>query len=300
MRSAFVLICVVHACALSSSTESSENDAMPKSIGIVGVGTIGSALVRGILSAPIGHLPFVPTFVLSPRDADNSAALKKEFPNSARIAGSDQEVVDGADCVVLALPGSVAVQIIQTLKFRDEQQVISLIAAVKFPQLQALLGPKVDCTLAVPLPAIAKQQGATLGFPSKPFAEAIFSATGTYIAVSDEEQYGRMGVAGALMGDFYKHQLTVQQWMTSHGVEPSKAAGYIGAIFATIAADSADANPTTFAEKVLEQTPGGLNEMVWKQQEAAGVYKAVNKSLDSVYERHNKTTSDHTEDLQLI
>merc|ERR1711957_545724 len=91
-----------------------------------------------------------------------------------------------------------------------------------------------------------------------------------------------MKVGGALMGDFYMRQLTFQQWMTSHGVQPDKAAAYIGSVFATIAADSANATPTTFAEKVAEQTPNGSNEMVWKQQAAAGVYVAFNKSLDSL------------------
>jgi len=108
-----------------------------------------------------------------------------------------------------------------------------------------------------------------------------------------------MGVAGALMGDFYMRQLTVQQWMTAHKVVVHKASAYIGAIFATIAADSADAGPTTFAEKVVEQTPGGKNEMVWKQQQAAGVYAEVNKSLDAVYHGGNHTV-ELSKQLQII
>ena len=100
-----------------------------------------------------------------------------------------------------------------------------------------------------------------------------------------------MGITGTWMGDFYKRQLTIQQWMVDKGIAPEKAAPYIGAVFASIAADSMDAGPSTFAEKVQEQTPGGLNEMVWKQQEAAGVYIAVNKSLDAVYNRHTLQSS---------
>merc|ERR1712226_1760045 len=96
------------------------------------------------------------------------------------------------------------------------------------------------------------------------------------------------------MGDFYMRQLTVQQWMTSHHVHVEKAASYIGAIFATIAADSADAGPTTFADKVAEQTPHGINEMVWKQQAAAGVYVALNKSLDSVISEHTALSIDES------
>eukprot|EP00931_Biecheleriopsis_adriatica_P058970 TRINITY_DN35208_c0_g1_i2.p1 TRINITY_DN35208_c0_g1~~TRINITY_DN35208_c0_g1_i2.p1 ORF type:complete len:300 (+),score=51.12 TRINITY_DN35208_c0_g1_i2:71-970(+) len=291
----FVWQCVVHA----SSPQAPESDALPRSIGIVGVGTIGSALARGILGAPAGHLPHVPKFVLSPRNAEKAAALQKEFPDSVRIAKTDQEVLDGADCVVLALPGTVAASVIQSLAFRADQNVISLIVALNFTQLGQLVGSQVEHTIAVPLPAIAKREGATLGFPSKPYAQAVFSALGTYVAAADEGQFKAMSVAGALMGDFYMRQLTVQRWMAAHKVDVGTASAFIGAIFATMAADSSSSGPTTFAEKVAEQTPGGLNEMVWKQQEAAGVYAAVNKSLDAVYSRHNSLELTN-EQLQLV
>merc|ERR1711920_80013 len=112
------------------------------------------------------------------------------------------------------------------------------------------------------------------------------------------EQLKIMSTAGTLMGGFYMRQLTVQQWMTAHKVDATKASAYVGAIFETIAADSADAGPTTFAEKVAEQTPGGVNEMVWKQQQAFGVYADVNKSLDAVHDRHH--TVESMQHVQLV
>ena len=46
----------------------------------------------------------------------------------------------------------------------------------------------------------------------------------------------------------------------------------------------------TLEDLVHAQTPGGLNEMVWKEQETAGVYVAMNKSLDAVYARNSNGT----------
>lgn len=275
-------------------------DELPKSIGVVGVGTIGSAVVRGLLSSPAGYLPHVPNFVLSPRDASKAAALRAEFPNSTRICESDQEVVDSADCIILALPGGVAEPVMKSLRFHDGQQVISLIAALELSTLQQLTGPRVNCTKALPLPAVASRQGTTLGFPPKPFADAIFSALGTYTAVTDEALFKRMAVATSFMGDFYKRQLTIQEWLTSNGVPSTSAASYLGALFATFAADTKDAAPTTFAEKVAEQTPGGLNEMVWKEQQQKGVYAAVNESLDAVYRRSNPRFGEEGKDHMVI
>jgi len=282
MRSWFVVATIVHHQAAATPPQ---EDALPRTIGVVGVGTIGSAVARGILSSPPEHLSHMPNFVLSPRNAQKSKALNEEFPNHTRIASSDQDVVDGADCIILALPGSVATQVIKGLKFHPKQQVLSLVAAVNFTELQSLLGPGIDTSLAVPLPAVAKRQGATLGFPSRAYARAIFSALGTYIEAANEEEYKIMSIANTFMGDFYKRELTMQQWMAKQGVEVAKASAFIGAVFTTIAADSADAGPSTFQEKLAEQTPGGLNEMVWKQQEAAGVYASEMKSLDAVLHR---------------
>lgn len=271
------------ALASAAAAHAAEGDALPATIGIVGVGTIGSAVARGLLGAPEGLLPHTPEFVLSPRNAEKAAALEKEFPDLVRIADSDQGVVDSVDCVVLALPGSVADSVVGSLKFRQGQQVVSLIAAITLARLRELLGPSVDAALALPGPSVAKRQGATLGMPPKPFAEAIFSPLGKYVAVEDEEEFKALSVVGALMGDFYKRQLTVQTWLAAHGVKADAAASWVGAKFAAFASDSKDATPSTFAEKVAEQTPGGLNEMVWKQQDAAGVYEGLNKSMDAVY-----------------
>jgi pyrroline-5-carboxylate reductase len=191
--------------------------------------------------------------------------------------------------VIIALPGKVAGKVIKSLNFPSGLQVVSLVASIKLAELQAITNSK-NAAIAVPLPAIAHQQGATLGIPPSPIAEAIFSPLGSYTAVSDQEQFTRMQSASCFMGDFYKKQLTIQQWLISHGSDPDKAAAYLGAVFATFAADSKAAGPGTFAEKVAEQTPGGLNEMVWKEQDAAGVYAAANNSLDSVFARLNNKT----------
>ena len=124
-------------------------DAMPQSIGVLGVGTIGSAVVRGLLGAPTGHLKVVPSFVLFDPTPAKAKALVAEFPRSnVSVATSDQEVLDRVKCVILALPGSVAEHVIISLKFH-QQQVVSLVAAIKLPRLQQLLGPAVDAAIAV-------------------------------------------------------------------------------------------------------------------------------------------------------
>merc|ERR1740121_2545100 len=109
-----VLTCVLAAASVCTGDSAQEQPfgigeiALPRVVGVVGVGTIGSATVRGLLGSPAGALPFLPDFVLSPRNAEKSRALKAEFPSKVRIAEGDQEVVGAVDCVIVALPAGVA------------------------------------------------------------------------------------------------------------------------------------------------------------------------------------------------
>jgi hypothetical protein len=71
----FVLVGLLAIQASSTLTVS-----LPTSIGVVGVGTIGSATVRGLLSAP--GLPHVPSFVLYDINMTKAEVLKAEFPKA--------------------------------------------------------------------------------------------------------------------------------------------------------------------------------------------------------------------------
>lgn len=257
--------------------------ALPATIGVVGVGTIASAVVRGLCS-PGGPSP-PPKFVLSPRGAAKAAALAQEFPASVRVAGSNQEVVDAVDCVIVAVLPKQAEDVLTSLTFREGQQVLSLIAIVKLARLKEIVAPATECAIGVPLPAVAQRRGATLLIPSRPFARNIFNILGSCVVAEDEAHFKRMQCITALMGDLYKRQLTAQEWLESHGVPRPDAAAWVGASFATMAADSSRPGPDTFERLVAEQTPGGLNEMTWRGQEEDGNYKAIKYSLDAVHHR---------------
>lgn len=261
-------------------------DAVPETIGIVGVGTIGSALVRGLLSSPPGEALAPRKVVLSPRNAERAARLAAEFPEQIRVAGSNQEVVDAADCVVLSVLPALAPAVLQELSFRPGQKLLSLVAfGLPLARLQDLASPVTEVTVAMPLPAVARREGATLMTPNRSWARAIFESVGTCVATDDEERFRRMQCLTGLMGDLYKRQLTTQRWLESHGVPQEEAASWVGASFATMMADSSTLSPDTLEKLVAEQTPNGLNEMAWKEQEAAGAYEALTQTMDSLHHR---------------
>ncbi|CAK0876998.1 unnamed protein product [Prorocentrum cordatum] len=231
----------------------------------VGVGTIGAALVRGLCSGPGGP----ELVVLSPRGAGRAAELAAEFPGTVRVASSNQ-----------------AEEVLRALSFRPGQQVLSLVSTLGLARLGELASPAADCAVGMPLPAVAGRRGTTLLVPARPFAEALFAAVGSCVPVETEQEFKHMQVVTALMGDFYPaRQLTVQHWLASRGVPESRAAEYVGALFATMASDSAALQPDTLERLIGEQTPGGINEMVWKQQDADGSYASLESSMEAVHRR---------------
>jgi len=254
---------------------------VPEAIAVIGVGTISSAVVRG-LCTPGGPRPKI---ILCPRNAAKVAALQSEFPDLVTLASSNQEAVDAADYVITALLSGHAEEVLGGLKFREGQSVLSLIAALSLPRLKELVAPATDCAIGIPLPAVAKRRGATLLMPPQPAAKAIFDVCGTCVAVEDSDQFKRMLCITGLMGDFYKRQLTAQEWLVSHGVDKESAGSWVGAAFATMAADSGAPGADGLAALVAEQTPGGLNEMVWRGQDADASYEAFGYSLDAVHNR---------------
>ena len=266
---------------------------MPSTIGVVGVGTISSATVRGLCAAfPAADGP---TFTLSPRGAAKGAALVADFgADRMAVAASNQAVVDATECVIVAvLPGQ-ADAVLSALTFRPDQLVVSLMASVSLDRLRKLTGCSKIC-VAMPLPPVATRNGCTIVVPDdRPDALALFRAVGKAVPVADETQFKRLQAMTCLMGDLYERQRTAQTWLTDNGVDPTAAAAFVGGIFRTITTDSADAAPDTLAHLVAEQTPGGMNEMVIAEQRADGNYDALRHSLNSI---HSRLDGDHDPNL---
>ncbi|CAE7397714.1 unnamed protein product [Symbiodinium natans] len=216
-------------------------DVLPATLGLVGVGTIGSSVIRGLLTPGPGLPEPTPRVVLSPRGAAKAAELAGDFPSHVVIAKSNQEVVDSVECVIVAVLFKQVNEVMKGLVFREGQKVVTLVAGLLPKKLQELSSPASDCVSAIPLPAVARRSGSTLLTPPRPWAQALFGTCGKCVPVESEAEFKRLLCVTTLMGDFYKRQLTAQQWLSSNGVAEEDAAAWVGATFATFAADSREA-----------------------------------------------------------
>ena len=153
--------------------------------GFVGVGTMSSAMVRGICTLPT---PPCQAVVLSPRGSAKSAALASEFPALCTIAASNQEVVDKCDVIFIGVLPKQAEEVCRELKFKDNQIVVSLVSTAPMSMLHEACAPVPTGSIvrAIPLPPVAKHRGATVMTPPHPAITSLFASLGTVVPVESE------------------------------------------------------------------------------------------------------------------
>ena len=256
---------------------------LPK-YGFVGVGTMASAIVRGMCTLPTAPMTSI---VLSPRGAEKAGALAAAFPESVTIAADNQAVVDACDIIFIGVLPKQCEEVVRGLRFESRHTVVSLVSTAPLAMLQEACAPvpTAQVVRAIPLPPVAKHKGACVMTPPHPTVVGLFDLLGTVVAVETEVLMKKMMPVTALMGQLYAQHRATQQWLVAQGVDADSAAKWTGAVFHTVTVDSAVAGASTFEELVHEQTPGGLNEQVIREMTEAGTYSALSDSLDNCLAR---------------
>ena len=251
---------------------------MTMRFGFVGTGRITTALVEGLCTAQDP-----PAAVLvSPRNAEKATRLAAKF-SQVEVAASNQAVVDGCDCVFLAVLAEVASDVLSELHFRPDQTVVSLIAMKPIDEMRKLVKPAHKVARAVPLPTVARHLGPILIYPDDPQISGIFSKIGKPIALSNERHLSILWTITALLAPFYTLMEETSRWATKVGVDRQIAGAYTASMFHALSALAADAPDGDFSDLLAEAaTPGGLNEQALAQIRKQGGYKAVLDALDSV------------------
>ncbi|QLG12845.1 NAD(P)-binding domain-containing protein (plasmid) [Deinococcus sp. D7000] len=251
--------------------------------GIIGVGAISAAIVRGLCRTDQSASP--PTVLLSPRNAQLAAELAQQFP-TVRVAESNQHVVDGASVLLLCLRPQEAQAALSALTFRPELTVISVMAGFTVRGLADLMTPVTDLARSIPLPAVELGEGVTPLFPSSPAAVTLFGRLGTVIEVPDERTFEALSASTATVAAMLKYMATTLAWLATKGVSAPLASRYVAAVFAGVLTPLQTAAAVDFGALSHEhQTPGGLNEQFLGVLEQAGMFREVEGGLNQVLQR---------------
>lgn len=249
-------------------------------LGVIGTGTIASAIVRGLNSAS----SFEGEIRVSPRNAPAAGRLQTEFAN-VRIGRSNQDVLDQSDVILLTLRPQVAVGILSELRFRADHQIISVIAALSHERLLELLAPATAVSKAIPLPEVAQKRGTTVIYPRDSIAIELFDQLGSALPVENESEYDALSAATAIVASSAAFAQAVASWLSMHGVKELAARNYVAGLLAGIV-DAANASAESFEEIAQSHTTkGGLNEQLRLFLEEKGLFRSVADGLDGVLAR---------------
>lgn len=252
-------------------------------IGVLGVGALAEYLIRGVLSDAAGdwHLGGGNgvEFLLSPRSEERVARL------GLPVAGSNQEVVDGCDAVLVCLPASAGIGVLKGLRFRAEQTVCSAMAGVGLEALAEAVAPARACVAMMPGYANAYGLGPSALYPADPFWAGVLSRVGPVHEMGTAEEFETAAVFGAMSGASVAFLQHLAGWFAARGLEPGLARRLVAETL------RGNAEVLLRSEESLEAivagvaTPGGITEQLVAGLQERGALAAWDEGMDAVLAR---------------
>ncbi|KJS20150.1 MAG: hypothetical protein VR72_15665 [Clostridiaceae bacterium BRH_c20a] len=253
---------------------------MGVNIGFIGTGTITSALVTGLCSyGDLDHRIY-----LSPRNAERASELAEKFKN-VTVASSNQEVLNRAEWVVLAVVPKFAKEILFPLSFREDHRIISLMSDHKLPEIASWIGKTRTLIHMVPLPFASRRVGPIVICPNDRDVVELFTPLGKIVALDDVKKMEGLLSITALMSSYYDLLWEIVKWSESNGISRKESIDYTTAFFEALSSQARHAKGGDIGGLAEEMTPGGLNEMALLAIREQNGFKPWLKSLDSVLER---------------
>lgn len=276
-----------------SSTEPAEQSAAPASpatYGFVGAGAITSAMVEGL------HVDVTdpPEIFLSPRSRSVGQQLSSRFP-SVQVCNSNQDVLDNATSIVVAVRPQTARAVLADLSFRPAHVVISVVAGLRLDRLQYWAAPAAHFVRAIPLPSAAHAQSLTAMYPDNAAARELFRRLGGYLVSNEESTLDALSAATATFAAYLDYLTTIADWLTDHGVDHGAATTYTTHIFGQLTQSLLQHTDSLATLTEKHMTPGGINQQFLTDLRRGGAPDLVRGALDRVMARLQEG-SEHADD----
>lgn len=200
-----------------------------KKIGMIGVGNMGAALVRGFT-----HAQIVPpkNIFISDLDEEKTKALADELKVNVCKNG---EIVDKSEIVILAVKPQSMKETLCSIRshFRSDQLVISIAAGLHSTTIEDYIGIAVPVVRIMPnLPVVVKagasaySLGQHASWPHGVVASLLFSSVGLILEVDE----GQMDTVTALSGTGPAYVFLLAEIMAEAGKReglPEEVSGYL-------------------------------------------------------------------------
>ena len=254
-------------------------------LGFIGTGKIALSVITGICNSKISYRKIL----VSKRNRKIAEKLRKRF-KKVQIAKTNQEIIDKSNWVFLAVTPKVGEKILPKLNFRSNQKIISFISTINLAELKKIVKKKSKIVRAIPLPPISLGKGPVPIFPPDKQVRNFFNKIGTTVEIRSEKSSKNFWSTSGMMAPFYEILKILSDWLVKKGIKRNEAQKYITSLFVALSEDSVINSKKHLKYLVAEsQTPRGLNEQAVKELRKRGFYKSLEKSLNSILKRLNKT-----------
>lgn len=245
-------------------------------VGFLGCGEIAAAMVMGL--AGQGH-----QILISRRNEAISEKLKNRFQD-VEIA-KNEEVVEQSDVVILCLMAPVARDILQSLPWRTNHKVISVMADISLADLGRLCAPVTEIALTIPLSPIATGGSALPVYPASSSLETLFGNRNTIISVPSERALNAYFAGSALSAPLIDLMKTGADWLAAETGDKAAAEAYVAGVFAGFMRQM-HLQGVGF-DKLLQAlaTEGGLNASLKSHIEKHNTHNALRDGLDALKPR---------------
>lgn len=250
-------------------------------IGILGVGELTEKVVIGLRRSGFGG-----RVLLSARNHKRAQQLAEQW--DCEVMADNQQVVDGADLLVLGVRPEVVDQLSNEVQLRPEQTLVSLVAGLKLAELQRRF-PQARVVRAMLSYAAQINQTTVVITPGgEPYA-TLLGALGSLVVLDEEEAFELATVAACMNGWFYFFLSDLQQWFTDKGLSKDQAAQLVMGNLQDCLA-SARHQPSASLEALGSAiaTPGTFTAAGLEVLRNKGATQAWREAADEVLERLHK------------
>ena len=237
-------------------------------IGVLGTGTIATAVVHGI--AGDGH-----QIVVSERSAANASLLAAAYDEVA-VAGN-QAVLDQSDVVFLGLMAEVAEKMLPGLSFREDQRVVSFMAGASKDEAADMVAPAVLEAVVMPFPGIAEGGSPVLALGGTELLEELFGARNAVYAVQSDAELAAYLSAQAVLSPVARMVETAGSWLAAREAVPGAGEAFLRHLVAS------SLQGTQSAELIEAlNTEGGYNQRLRVHMEEGGMVQDLQGGMDAL------------------
>ena len=247
-------------------------------IGIIGTGTIASAVVTGFCTKKSGH-----AFFLSPRNAEKAAALAAQFPE-VKVCASNQEVLDNAEWVFISVQKS-GFDALKELTFRKDHKVLNMATEMRLDDLKNIIGETALLAHVVPLPMIVRGFGPLLIYPEIPEVGALFAPVADALYVQDLKDVRALQLVTCIMSPYYMLLNEVVAFLDEQGIDHSLSIQFVHSLFSALSRRAVETPNCDLVELANDMTPGGYNEQSMTELLDNGAIQAWRTALDGLSDR---------------